>query len=317
LAGERDWLAYFGRHGRSFRFAARLFPREASRRVAGVYAFCRFTDDLVDGPPSGDDPAALQSTLDTWLTLARRAHVGEASGIALLDEVVGGSGRAGVPFHFIHDLVEGVRMDVSPRTYRSLAELREYSYRVAGAVGGWLTELFGVHDPWVLERAFALGHAMQLTNILRDVGEDLNRGRLYLPLDRMARHGVDRELLQAMAAHRVPVFSGYRDLLEELMAEADADYQRALEAVPALPLFFRRPVAVAARVYQGIHDGIRRNAYDNLTRRAATSLPRKLWLGGSALLSLWRVASLATPDPRPLSFPSDGLGAEEGQEAAA
>ncbi len=316
LRGDGDWLAYFARHGRSFRFASFLFPPRALRQVAGVYAFCRFTDDLVD-EAVGEEPAALGERLDAWLALARRAHQGETTGIPLLDEVAGEAGRAGVPFGYLQELVEGVRMDLTPRSYRSLAELREYSHRVAAVVGGWLTELFGVRDPRVLERAFALGHAMQLTNILRDVGEDLRRGRLYLPLDRMAYHGVDRDFLEAMAGHGGTVFPGYRALLEELMAAADADYQRALEALPALPPFFRRPVAVAARVYRGIHDAIRRNGYDNLTRRAATSLPRKLWLGGSALLSLWGTAGPARLAPHALPFPPQALAGEERQEAAA
>jgi phytoene synthase len=127
---------------------------------------------------------------------------------------------------------------------------------------------------------------MQLTNILRDVGEDLRAGRLYLPLDRLDRHGVDRDLLEAKAREGSPMFPGYRRLLEELMAQADADYDAAFQAIPALPGFFQRPVAVAARAYQGIHQEIRKNGYDNLTRRASTSPLRKAWLAIGALLQL-------------------------------
>jgi phytoene synthase len=179
-------------------------------------------------------------------------------------------------------------MDIHPRRYRTLEELREYSYRVASVVGGWLTELFGIHDPWVLERAFALGHAMQLTNILRDVGEDLRVGRLYLPEDLLESNGVDRDFLEAKSRSSSPMFPGYRKVLEELMASAEEDYRRAFEAIPLLPGFFQGPVAVAARVYEGIHEEIRRNGFDNLTRRARTSLPRKLLLGMVALKDLAR-----------------------------
>jgi phytoene synthase len=90
------------------------------------------------------------------------------------------------------------------------------------------------------------------------------------------------------------VFPGYRFLLDDLMAAADTDYERAFEAIPHLPTFARGPVAVAARVYQGIHDEIRRNGYDNLSRRARTSLPRKLALATGALIDLRRL-----PDPAP------------------
>ncbi len=316
LDGADRRLAYFGRHARSFRFASRLFPAEALERVAGVYAFCRFTDDLVD-EAGQEDPGAVEERLGTWMQLTQEAYEGRKTGVPLLDEVIGGTGRDGVPYHYVRDLVEGVRMDLAPRRYRTLEELREYSYRVASVVGGWLTELFGVRDPWVLERAFALGHAMQLTNILRDVGEDLQRGRLYLPEDRMDRHGVDRPLLEAMAREGAPLFPGYLALLEELMTEADADYERAVQALPVLPAFFRWPVGVAARVYQGIHDEIRRNGYDNLTRRAGTSASRKIWLGLLALLSLGRSGGRGALHAPHIWVPASGLPGEEQREVAA
>ena len=315
LEGAEDWLAYFSKHAKSFRFASRLFPTQALRKVAGVYAFCRFTDDLVDEAP-GIDAEAVSLRLSAWEERAAVAYRGGPSGIALLDAVMSEAREAGVPFHYVRDLVEGVRMDLSPRRYRSLDDLRSYSYRVASVVGGWLTQLFGIRDPDVLEGAYALGHTMQLTNILRDVGEDLRRGRLYLPEDRMSRHGVDRALVEAMAQAGGPVLPGYRALLEELMAEADAQYERAFRALPELPPFFRRPVAIAARVYQGIHDEIRRNDYDNLGRRARTSLPRKLWVGAAALLALAKLPVFRPQTTRSRSLSPTGVSAEARQEAA-
>jgi phytoene synthase len=206
-------------------------------------------------------------------------------------------------------------MDVRPRTYDTLAELRAYSYKVASVVGGWLTELFDVHDPWVLERAYALGHAMQLTNILRDVGADLRMGRLYLPADHLRRFGVDRGLLEAKAREGVPMFPAYRRLLEELMTVADRDYDKAFQAIPALPTFFQRPVAVAARAYQGIHDEIRRNGYDNLTLRARTTATRKVRLGFGAL---WRLAALNRAHrQRGLDLRGRSAGVEESREVTA
>jgi phytoene synthase len=285
LVNEEARLSFFGLHARTFRFAARLLPRDALEKVAGVYAFCRFTDDLVD-EADGVSPPVLESRLDSWLALARTAYEKGESGIILLDQVMATARAHQVPFHYVEELVAGVRMDIRPRAFETLEELRGYSYRVASVVGGWLTELFGIHEPWTLERAFALGHAMQLTNILRDVGEDLRGGRLYLPLDWMDRHGVDRDLLEAKAREGSPMFPGYRRLLEDLMAQADADYRAAFQAIPALPGFFQGPVAVAARTYQGIHDEIRRNGYDNLARRARTSPFRKTRLAGRALLDL-------------------------------
>jgi phytoene synthase len=308
-------LAYFGHHAKSFRFASRLFPQDELERVAGVYAFCRFTDDLVD-EVAHEDADLAAARLTTWLELAGRAYRKEATGIVLLDEVMGEMRKARVPFHYAEELVEGMRMDLEITSYPTLEDLRVYSYRVASVVGGWLTELFGVHDPWVLERAYALGHAMQLTNILRDVGEDLSRGRVYLPQDLMEKHGVDVGLLESGARRNGSLgIPGYRDLLETLIAEAEADYTKAFEAIPSLPSFFQGPVAVAASVYRGIHREIRKNGYDNLNLRASTSLFRKVNLGAAGFLALRRASSRSAPTSPESTPPLRNFGDEEGREA--
>ncbi len=285
LSEEGGWLTYFARHSRSFRFSARLFPAEEGRLVAGVYAFCRFTDDLVDDAP-GLSPTELGCRLEAWRRLVRQAYAAADSGVVLLDEILGETARRDVPSLYAEELIRGVAMDLEPGEFTDLTSLRRYSYRVASVVGLWLTELFGTTTPRVLSRAEAMGHAMQLTNILRDVGEDLRRGRLYLPLDHLERHGITRQELEAAAMDRHPLPSGYPDLMEELMEVAEADYAAAAEAIPALPIFFQRPVAVAGRVYQGIHGEIRKNGYDNLSLRAYTSFSRKVVLGGRGLWDL-------------------------------
>jgi hypothetical protein len=165
-----------------------------------------------------------------------------------------------------------------------------------------VTELFGIRDPWMLDRAAALGHAMQLTNILRDVGEDLRRGRLYLPTTWLAGHGLDRRDLEGMT-HSGRIEPEYHQLVERLLRVAEDEYELAAPAIDRLPAFYRRPVAVAAHVYRGIHASLRRNGYDNLNRRAHTSLADKLRLGVAALGrraesaparpgQLWRVVGL-------------------------
>ncbi len=207
--------------------------------------------------------------------------------------------RARVPFEYARDLVAGMRMDVHHQPYASLRELRVYTYRVAGVIGLWLTELYGVHDQRVLHHAAALGHALQLTNILRDVGEDWSRGRVYLPLDRLQAHGLEPADLGAMRAGMMPVDDRFRALVEELMGIAEADYRDALAALPALPAFFARPVAVAAHVYRGIHDEIRGAGYDTLRRRAHTSLPRKLWLAVRGLALSEDRRGRPSPSPTP------------------
>jgi 15-cis-phytoene synthase len=270
------WEQLMTEHARSFRLAARLFPSDRRAQVVGVYAWCRYTDELVDG--AALPPAELEARLDAWLDLSRRAYQGERTGNELADRVMGEMRVADVPFAYAAELIEGMRMDVHRVEYGTLSELRMYTYRVASVVGLWLTELFGVRDPWMLDRAAALGHAMQLTNILRDVGEDLGRGRLYLPTAWLSAHGLSRADLERMLEAGAPD-AAYGELIERLLRVAEEEYALAEPAIDRLPGFYRRPVRVASALYRGIHLQIRRNGYDNLTRRAHTSLTDKVWLG--------------------------------------
>jgi 15-cis-phytoene synthase len=282
LPPVEGWEGWMSDRARSFRFAAHLFPAERHRQVQGVYAWCRYTDDLVDADDVGQ--AEKSARLDAWLDLSRRAYAGEVTGNDLADRVMGEMREAGVPLGYAEELIEGMRMDLEGRTYGTIAELRLYTFRVASVVGLWLTELFGVRDPWMLDRAAALGHAMQMTNILRDVGEDLDRGRVYLPLEWLAGYGLDASDLERMAGSG-RIDPCYAALVERLLQEAEAEYRYAEPAIARLPDYFRKPVAVAARVYRGIHDRVRENGYDNLTRRAHTSFLDKIRLGAGALLA--------------------------------
>ena len=275
---------YMARHSRSFRFAAMLLSGAERARVARVYAWCRFTDDLVDG--AGRCRADAEAGLDAWLVCSRAAYDGRPSGVALVDRVMGEMAERAIPFAYAADLVAGVRGDLHFAPYYDAAALRVYTYRVAGVVGRWLTELYGERDPWMLDRAAALGHAMQLTNILRDVGEDWGQGRLYLPLAALADHGLSADDIGALRRGERGIDAAYRALVEALMAQASRDYATAREAIPHLPRAFRRAVAVAAAVYEGIHDEIRRNGYDNVRRRAVTTTGRKAVLAAAALWGL-------------------------------
>jgi 15-cis-phytoene synthase len=303
--------AYFARHSRSFHFAARFFPPEERARIARVYAYCRVTDDLVDQP----DPAVpAEAILEEWLRLSRLAYQGESTGLGLLDEVMGEMAEHGVPFRYAAELVEGMRMDLRRERYPTLEALRGYTYRVASVVGVWVTELAGVRQGDVLERAASLGHAMQLTNILRDVGEDWRAGRLYLPADLLERHGLAEQDIAAMHEGRRPIDARYRAVLEELMEVAEQEYGRAFAAIPSLPVPFQRPVAVAARVYRGIHGEIRRIGYDNLRQRAHTSVPTKLAL---ASLALWDLRTARSIHGAVVSPAPPGLGTLRGRASVA
>jgi len=271
----------FARAGRSFAFASRLLGAEDRLRVARVYTYCRATDDLVDEDWRAPS-ALLHARLDGWVEQSRQAHVGRLSGICAIDDAMYELRDRNVPFAYVEQLAAGVRMDIDRRRYDDLADLSTYTVRVAGVVGVLLCGMFDVRDRWLMERAVTLGCAMQLTNIVRDVGDDLDRGRVYLPQSLLRSYGVSESDLGEMRRGR-PITPAYRAVIESILTAADGEYRRASEAIAYLPGAFGRTVAVAAAVYRGIHDEVRRAGYDNLTRRAVTALPRKCALAVSAL----------------------------------
>lgn len=285
VGGPEAWPAYFGRHARTFRFAARLFPAPDAARVAGLYAWCRFSDDLVDEPHDDADPERVAARLEAWRGLARAAYDGDATEVPLVDVVLRQAREARVDWRYPSAVLDGVAMDLSVRRYGTWHDLEVYTFGVAGAVGGWMTQLFGLHDPDLLHRAHALGHGMQLTNILRDVGEDWRMGRLYLPATLMEANGLRDTDLDDMVRGCRPVGEAWRAAMAELVGRADGYYDLAWPGIRALPPGFRRPVAVAAAAYHGIHREVERSGFDNLTRRAHTSRTRKLVLGARGL---WR-----------------------------
>lgn len=277
----QDFDAYLAEHGRSFHMASRIVPEPYRSQLVGVYAYCRYTDDLVDQPRCSPDE--LHTRLSQWEALSRRAYNGESTGIELLDAVIGEMGRRRVPFTYVEGLMNGMRTDIDGAAFETREELEQYCHNVASVVGLWLSELFGVHDAWALERARKLGLAMQLTNIVRDVGEDRKRNRLYLPKSMCDKAGVSVEAIDRLLSSDACVPDGFKAVLEDLMQIAEMYYDEANEAMDRLPGFFRPAVAVASRVYRGIHNVVRSNGYDTIRRRAVVSDVDRTLLARSAL----------------------------------
>lgn len=284
--------AYMSHHSRSFRFATLALGAESRGRIERVYAWCRHTDNIVDVPSTATTSIdEIGAALDQWQRESRAAYDGAETGKPVLDAVMSDLRESGGPFVYADALVRGVRSDLQFRQFETMKDLRVYTHDVASVVGLWLCALHGIRDPWMLDRAAALGHAMQLTNILRDVGEDLDSGRVYLPLDLMRAHGVTMLDLHRMRDKRAPISHSYRALIDELIELAEADYRLAAEAIPHLPSDFARAVAVAAEIYAEIHAAIRANHYENFNRRARTTASRKMALAARALWRLTRSAS--------------------------
>ncbi|CAM3246273.1 carotenoid biosynthesis protein [Rhodothermus bifroesti] len=282
---ENDPSRFFARHARSFAFAARFFPSSFRREVVLLYGFCRLTDDLIDAAERTVSPELLHERFKLWQQCVQDAYDGRPSRLRWLDELMQRSRASGLPWVVVQALLDGVRSDIGPVRLRSYPELDHYAYCVGSTVGLWMCYLMGITEPNLLKRAEALGRAMQYTNIVRDVGEDLLRNRIYLPAERLAAYGLDEATLRQMQQTGI-LNPAYPMLLEEIMQRAEHDYAAAWEAVPALPSRMREAIAVALELYQGIHRALRRNSYNNLTRRAYISMIEKSAL---ALHALWRL----------------------------
>lgn len=254
---DADWKSCLSRRSSSFRTAASLFPPELRDDVRAVYAYCRRTDDIVDGPAAGQGDRRTE--LERWVRRSRAAYRGDAPTDAdpVLVRAMGRASEEGVPFDVVEDLARGMEMDLRGVRYERLADLERYAYRVAATVGLWLVRLWGYRDAWLLDRAADLGIAMQITNVARDVAEDWRRGRLYLPASLLRRHRLEPAEVGAMVEGRRPVDDRYRSAVDDLLGVAEERYARARPGLLDLPTELRRPVAVAARVYRACHGTLR------------------------------------------------------------
>jgi len=272
---------YFEKHSRSFSFASVLFTAKDRVRVCRLYAFCRMSDDIAD--EEGLSADERRRMLGEWSQMVRDSYHGTPSGVNWLDDLMADLHEHGLRFNVIEGLLEAVASDVEFRPLKTQSDLADYSYGVASTVGIMMCHLFGETDAWAQERAISLGLGMQLTNIYRDVGEDLRLGRVYLPQEWQDRYGIQEGDLKAMQSG-APMTDAYLQMMADLEGYANLAYRKAWEAIPTLSWRFGPSVAVAAEVYRGIHSAIRRNGMDNLTKRAYTSSSRKMVLASGALL---------------------------------
>lgn len=290
-----DAWTYFRQHSRSFSFASRLFNKKDQADVTRLYALCRTTDDLADRQDLGIEKR--RQLLATWRRKVLESHGGIPSGVQWLDDLTARLRTANLPSRVIEDLFDGVESDLGPVRVQTMEELRLYSYRVASTVGVMMCYLFEETTPWKLARAASLGRGMQLTNIMRDVGEDLAIDRVYIPEELLSKHGLTESDLRDMKRTGV-VLPNYAALMFEMECYAQSEYRKAWEAVPMLKPSFGRSVAVAWSVYGGIHRELRRVGYSNLTNRVYTSSVRKIFLAVSGVVRYeWQRLGGSPDDP--------------------
>ena len=275
------------RHARTFTLASRFLAPDKRRAAFAVYAFCREADDTVDN--SAHDPLVAARALQAHQQSLDAALDGAPSG-PLFRELAWTVQRFGVPRAFLHELVDGVALDLAPRRYETWTQLSAYCEGVAASVGAMCTHVFGVRSGGSggsggsLDRAVryarTLGVAMQLTNILRDVGEDRTRGRCYLPADDLRAFGLSvEEVLQAPALARDARWQAFA---RHEVARARALYEAAMPGIALLSADAQGCARACAVGYASILGAIEGNGYDVFTRRAHVGV-----LGRAALM--WRL----------------------------
>ncbi|WP_051764315.1 phytoene/squalene synthase family protein [Saccharothrix syringae] len=261
------------RHGRTFFLATRLLPPARRPAVHALYGFARWADEIVDGGEV-EDPAAELDLLGKQLAEELAGH---PTGHPVLAALADTADRHSIDHGLFADFLASMRMDLHVRSYPDFAALDRYVHGSAAVIGLQLLPVLGTVVPRAEAEpsAAALGRAFQLTNFLRDVGEDLDRGRVYLPEDVLAAHGVDRELL--LAGRRTGrVDQRVRRALRHLVAHTLAVYREAEGGVALLAPAARPCVRTALVLYRGILDEIAAADYRVLDRRVAVPASRRL-----------------------------------------
>ena len=268
--------------GSSFYYSFRFLPPDRRRAIVAFYAFCREVDDIVDECPDG---GLARTKLAWWRDEITRLYAGTPSHpvTQALIEAIG-------PFHLPQDafeqIIDGMEMDLDfgfgqPVRYPDFKSLRLYCHRVAGIVGEVAASIFGISDRATLKYANKLGLAFQLTNIIRDVGEDARRGRIYLPEDELAQFGVPiSEITQNRTQNRTQtrMTDNFRRLMEFQTRRALQTYDEALALLPGADRKAQRPGLIMAAIYRALLEEIQADGYQVLDRRTSLTPLRKLWL---------------------------------------
>jgi 15-cis-phytoene synthase len=262
----------------NFYHAFRILPAEQRRALCALYAFLRVADDLGDGPAPTEvkrrDLARWRADLDACLRGEYRHPLFPALHHAVE--------RFAVPRRYLEEVLDGVAMDLDVTRYDTFAELYRYCYRVAGAVGLACIHVWGFADPRARAHAESAGVAFQLTNILRDLGEDSARGRVYLPREDLDSFGyAPDDLARGVRDERFRALMGFQ------AGRAYSYYDGAAPLAGLLPPAGRAVFLVMLRTYRGLLDEIVRRDYDVFSRRVRLGGLYKLWLAARALPVRW------------------------------
>ena len=266
--------------GSSFYYAFRFLPEERRRAITAFYAFCREVDDVVD---AATDPEVARTKLAYWRRETDTLYRGGAQH-PVTQALVPHIAAMHLPQAAFHTVIDGMQQDLEKNRYLNFEELSRYCYQAAGVVGEVSARIFGMttqDNPATLTYARALGEALQLTNIIRDVGEDARRGRIYLPQNELAQFGVPgNALLQGRAE------GDFVGMMQFQYDRAVASFDRANVALPREDWLAQRPGLAMGAIYRALLDEIKRDGFRVMEHRVALTPIRKLWLA-------WKTSTFA------------------------
>jgi len=255
--------------GSSFYYSFLFLPAERRRAITALYAFCREVDDVVD---ETSDAQLAAAKLAWWRAEVANLDAGKAQhpvSLALAPFVK----KFGITATRLNEIIDGMEMDLTQTRYLDWRALEHYCYHVAGVVGLLAAEIFGYRDARTLEYAKDLGIAFQLTNIIRDVGEDARKNRIYLPMDDMQRFGVPAaEILQGRESPR------FKALMAFQAERAQEHYKSAMQTLPRKDRRAQRPGLIMAAIYRALLAEIESDGFRVLTRRTSLTPLRKFWI---------------------------------------
>lgn len=259
---------------KNFYYSFLLLSGQQRKAMCAIYAFMRYCDDL------SDEPGASRAAIDRWRAELENALQGRFSGHPVWPAFHHTVRRFGIPHEYFHEMIDGVASDLEPRRIESFEELYRYCYQVASVVGLTIVHIFGFDTPRALVLAEKCGVAFQLTNILRDVREDAERDRIYLPAEDLCRFGVKPEdLREGPPSERFVQLMGFE------AERARGYYDQSMPLLDLIHPRSRRSLWALITIYSRLLNRIERTGYDVLTRRVRLSAAEKSWIVLRAIFS--------------------------------
>jgi 15-cis-phytoene synthase len=259
--------------GSSFYYAFRFLPPPRRAAITAFYAFCREVDDVVD---EMRDPGVAAAKLQWWRGEVQKAYAGQP-GHPVMQALMPLSAAHSITAAHLNAVIDGCQVDLDQTRFLDYPALQRYCHLVAGVVGEVAANIFGRTQPQTVQYAHTLGQAMQLTNIIRDVGDDARRGRIYLPVNELQRFGVKASEILARQAPW-----GYSDRFEALMRfqaeRAHALYDQAFALLPEVDRVAQKPGLMMANIYRTLLREIERQGFQVLHQRTSLTPLRKLWI---------------------------------------